>query len=67
MCNSGQVSIGWLIDNGCPLENIKAQIPVTGSPSEQTLDKVYYRDDLYKKFGKEFIDNAYKNRQSPCP
>lgn len=61
MCNSGQVCIEWLVNNGCPLEYIKAQIPVTGLGL--SLDKVYNRETLYKMFGKIFIDGEYLRLQ----
>ena len=62
MCNSGQVSIGWLVDNGCPLEYIKSQIPVTGLGL--SLDKTYTRETLYKMFGKSFVDGEYARLQT---
>ncbi len=56
LCASGQVSIQYFVDHG-HAERVKAQVPVTG-PAPLTLDKVYCREDLYRLFGKSYIDGA---------
>ncbi len=61
LCNTGHVNLPWFFDNGCSIETMKAQVPITRAP--YAWDHVYPRTRLYELFGKEYVDKQYVLRE----
>ncbi|MGR3952303.1 MAG: hypothetical protein QRY74_05360 [Chlamydia sp.] len=57
LCNTGHVNLAWFFDNGCSIETMKEQVPITRAP--YAWDHVYFRTRLYELFGKEYVDKQY--------
>ncbi len=61
LCNTGHINLAWFFNNGCSIETMKEQVPITRAP--YAWDHVYSRERLYELFGKEYVDEQYVLRE----